>query len=269
MPSSNSPRPEQTVTYPSPVTDTVTVTDPLPVPIRPLRILACPGRGCCSSLPCPALPCAPTQLTPQSACNNNLPQGGAASRLRRQTGCPSLHPGFPTPTAPRLVVVLVLCCCTEQQGNSSSQNHVDADHCYCYSATPFSLSQPPSPLPILLRQLVDIVPLCGEPTPAPDEPRRSLIFHLHLELRPFHGHADVLVHREWVVFLQRLFSSPIPPTRPGTACHPRAQQLHHHARLQGTARQRLVARLAKEETTEPRRLEQVLRRPAPQGDHRH
>lgn len=66
MPSSNSPRPDQTVTYPSPVTDTDTVTDPLPVPIRPLRILACPGRGCCSSLPCPALPCAPTQLTPKA-----------------------------------------------------------------------------------------------------------------------------------------------------------------------------------------------------------
>ena len=219
------------------------------------------GTVAAVSLPGPALlhPPTPKRLQQQPS------TGTAASRLRRQTGCPpSWIPNSHCTSSSRRP----LAAAQSNRAIASSQNHVDADYCYCYSATPFSLSQPPSSLPILLHQLVDLVPFRREPTPAPDEPCRSLISHLHVELRPFHQHAGVLVHREWVVFLKWLFSSPTTPTRPGAACHTRAQQLHHHARLQGSADQRLT-RLAKEETTQPRRLEQVLRWPTPEGDHCH
>lgn len=41
----------------------------------------------CPALPCPVLPCAPTH-SPQSARNNNLPQGEPLVDYAASTGCP-------------------------------------------------------------------------------------------------------------------------------------------------------------------------------------
>lgn len=87
VPSPSSPRPKQTVTSPSLVTGPVT--GPVPVPVRPLRTLA--ALGAVAAVPCPALlPCPvhPPAHSPQSARNNNLPQGEPLVDYARQTGCP-------------------------------------------------------------------------------------------------------------------------------------------------------------------------------------
>lgn len=46
-----------------------------------------PALGAVAAVPCPVLPCAPTH-SPQSARNNNLPQGEPLVDYAASTGCP-------------------------------------------------------------------------------------------------------------------------------------------------------------------------------------